>query len=147
LIAGFFHQLCDPVHRAFEVPYLPIAGPWGTVQYLGRAVRVDVELKDCGSLGTKGALVVWAARVPLDVDDVPIDSVDEGAAPHKAMGATAGGPLGILDSELWGSRDGRPEIDAGADQSAESCARACRNRNPQKISARYLHILTPLSEV
>src|SRR5215470_6936598 len=46
LVAGFFHQLCDPVHRAFEVPYLPIGGTWGTVQYLGRAVRVDVELKD-----------------------------------------------------------------------------------------------------
>src|SRR5262249_9191483 len=139
LVAGFFHQLCDPVHRAFEIPDLPIGSPRSAMQDLGRAVRVDVELKDRRALGTERPLVVWAAGIPLDVDDVPIDGMDKGTAPHRAIGANAGRHLGIFDSELLGSRDSGSEIDAGADQSAESCARACRNRYPQKISARYLH--------
>src|SRR5262245_53456549 len=65
LVARFLHQLGDPVHRAFEVPYLPIGSPRSAMQNLGRAVRVDVELEDRGALGAERPLVMWAAGVPL----------------------------------------------------------------------------------
>src|SRR5262245_5843654 len=139
LVASLFHQLSDPVHRAFEIPYLPIGRAGGTVQDLGWTVRVDVELKDRRAFGTESPLVVWAAGIPLDVDDVAIDRMDKGAAPHRTIGADARRHLGILDSELLGSRDSGSEIDAGADQASEGRASGCANRQSEKVTSGNFH--------
>ena len=109
------------------------------MQDLGRAVRVDVELKDGRALGTEGALVMRAPGIALDVDDLPIDGVNEGATPHRTIGADAGRHLGIFDSELLGSRDGRSEIDAGADQASEGRASGCANRQSEKVTPGNFH--------
>src|SRR5215510_4328961 len=139
LVARFLHQLGDPVHRAFEIPYLPIGSPGSAMQNLGGTVGIDVQLKDRGSLGTEGALVVRASGIALNVDDVPIDGVNEGATPHRTIGADAGRHLGIFDSELLGSRDGRSKIDAGADQASEGRASGCANRQSEKVTSGNFH--------
>src|SRR5262245_6737110 len=103
LVARFLHQLGDPVHRAFEIPYLPIGSPWGAMQDLGRAVGVNVELEDRGSLGTERALVVRATRIAFDVNDLAVDGMDERPTPHRAIGKDDGRQLGIFDSWFLGS--------------------------------------------
>src|SRR5262245_44707336 len=103
LVARFLHQLGDPVHRAFEIPYLPIGSPWGAMQDLSRAVGVNVELEDRGSLGTERALVVRATRIAFDVNDLAVDGMDERPTPHRAIGKDDGRQLGIFDSWFLGS--------------------------------------------
>src|SRR5262245_4767143 len=110
LVARFFDQLGDPVHRLFQVPNLPICRARGAMQYLGRPVGIDMKLEDGGPLGTKGALVVRAARIAFDVDDFPVDGVDERAASDGAIRADAGSRLSSLDAELLGTRDSWTEV-------------------------------------
>ena len=135
LVAGLLHQLGDPVHRAFEVPYLPVGGARGPVQNLGRTVRVDVELKDRRALGAERPFVVRAARVALDVDDLAVDGVDERAAADRAVGTDARRDLGIFDPELLSSGDNRSEIDAGADKSRQ---RGTHRLRQQKIGESHV---------
>src|SRR5262245_35693606 len=110
LVAGLFDQLGDPVHRLFQVPNLPICRARGAMQYLGRPVGIHMKLEDGGPLGTKGALVVRAARIAFDVDDFPVDGVDERAASDGAIRADAGSRLRSLDAELLGTRDSWTEV-------------------------------------
>ena len=108
---------------------------------------IDVELKDRCALGAERPLVVWAARIALDVDDLAIDGMDQGAAAHRAIGADARRHLGIFDSELLGSRDSGSEIDAGADQASEGRATGCANRQSEKITSGNFHGRTSNSRV
>ena len=80
-----------------------------------------------------------AARIAFDVDDLAIDGVNEGATPHRAIGADAGRHLGIFDSELLGSSDSGSEIDAGADQASEGRATGCANRQSEKVTSGNFH--------
>ena len=70
------------------------------MENLRRTIGIDVELEDRRALGAEGALVVGTARVALDVDDLPIDRMNEGAAAHGAIGADARGDFGVLDPEF-----------------------------------------------
>ena len=47
-------------------------------------VGIDVQLVDGRALGAEGALVVRAARIALDVDDLAVDGVDERGAADRA---------------------------------------------------------------
>jgi hypothetical protein len=107
-VAGLFHQLSDAGHGALEVPYFPVGGAGIAMENLRRTIGINVELEDRRALGAKGALVVGTARVALDVDDLPIDRMNESAAAHRTIGADAGGDLGVLDTEFLRARDRRP---------------------------------------
>ena len=67
------------------------------MENLGWAIGIDVQLKDGGALRTESAFVVRATRVTLYIDDLPVDSMDERAASHGAIGADAGSDLGAFD--------------------------------------------------
>ena len=84
------------------------------MENLGRAVGIDVQLKDRRALGTEGSFVVWATRVALDIDDLAVDGVDQRAASDGAIGADAGSDLGAFDPQLLCPRNSRSEIDARA---------------------------------
>src|SRR5205823_7980456 len=102
LVARLLRQFGDPVHRPLEIPDLPVGGAGSTVENLSRAIGIDVELKDRRALGTQSPLVVRAAGVAFDIGDLPVDGVDQGATPHRAIGTDAGRHLGVFDSELLG---------------------------------------------
>ena len=89
------------------------------MQYLRRTIRIDVQLEDRRALGAEGSLVVRAARIALDVDDLAVDGVDEGAAADRAIRTNARRDLGVLDPELLCPRHYRAEIDPGTDQPAK----------------------------
>ena len=139
LVARLLHQLGDPVHRALEVPYLPIGSPGGTMQNLGWTVGIDVELKDRRALGAERSLIVRTARIAFDVDDLAVDGVDERAAADRAIGTDARRDLGIFDSELLGPRHNRAEIDPGADKSRQCGTPGCANRKSEKVTSGNFH--------
>src|SRR2546430_15181776 len=105
LVAGLLDQLGHPVHGPLELDDLPIAGAGLAVQHFGGPVRVHVELIDRRALGAEGALVVRAARVAFDVDDLAVDRVDQGRASDRAEWANARRRLGVLDAQLLRPRD------------------------------------------
>ena len=78
------------------------------MENLRRTIGIDVELEDRRALGAEGALVVRTARIALDVDDLPIDRMNQGAAAHRAIGADAGSDFGVLDPEFLRPRHRRP---------------------------------------
>src|SRR5207247_10088240 len=102
--------------RRIESADVPDGGAGSTVQNLSRAIGIDVELKDRRALGTQSPLVVRATRVAFDIDDLPVDGVDQGATPHRAIGTDAGRHLGVFDSELLGLGYDGSEVDAGSDK-------------------------------
>ena len=76
-----------------------------------------MQLKDRRALRAESPLIVRTARIALDVDDLIINCVNESAAPHRAIGADAGGHLGIFDSELLCLGNNGTEVYAGTDKS------------------------------
>ena len=81
LVAGLLHQSCHAVDRAIEVPHLPLGCAGSAVEHLGRAIRVHVKLVDRRTLGAQRPLVVRAAWIALDVDDPPLDGMNQRGAP------------------------------------------------------------------
>src|SRR5574341_1012028 len=49
---------------------------------------------------------VRAPRVALDVDDFPVDGVDDGGATHRAVGTHTGCGFGFFDAKILGAGDG-----------------------------------------
>src|SRR5439155_23088948 len=89
LVAGLLDQLGHAIHGPLQLDDLPLFRAGLAMQDLGGAVRVQVELVDRGAFGAEGPLVVGAARVAFDVDDLAVDGVDEGGAPDRAERAYA----------------------------------------------------------
>src|SRR6266498_1429083 len=145
LVAGLLDQLGHPVHRPLELDHLPIAGTGLAVQHLGGPVRVHVQLVDRRALGAEGALVVRAARVAFDVDDLAVDGVDQGGAPDRAERADARGGLGVLDPQLLRPRRGWRQRHAEPDQPADCRSRAGAGGEPQEITSTDLHTVPPRS--
>ena len=98
LVARLLRQLGDAVHRPLEVPHLPVGGAGGAVQHLRRPVGIDVQLEDRRALRAERSLVVRAARIAFDVDDLAVDRVHERGAADGAVGTEARRDLGVFDS-------------------------------------------------
>src|SRR2546422_8890140 len=98
-VAGLLDQLGHAVHSPLELHDLPVLGPPLAVQDLGGPVRIHMELVNRRALGAEGALVVRAARVAFDVDDLAVDRVDQGRASDRAERANARRRLGVLDAQ------------------------------------------------
>ena len=113
------------------------------MQHLRRPVGIDVELEGGGALGAQRPLVVRTSGIAFDVDDLPVDSVDERGAADGAEGADAGRHLRIFDSQRLRLNDDGGEVHARADQSAERRAAAAGQRKTQHIAPRDLHRGTP----
>jgi len=114
-VAGFSHQLGDPVHGTIQIPCFPFSRARRSVQHLDRSIRIYVQLKNRRAFGAKRALVVRAARIAFDVDDLPVDSVNQRGATDGAIRANARGSFGVSDAQLLGLCNYRPEIDTRAD--------------------------------
>jgi hypothetical protein len=71
-----------------------------------------VQLKDSGALGTESSFIVRAARVAFDVDDLPVDRMNERAASDGAKGTDAGRHLRVFDAQLLCPGHSRSEVDA-----------------------------------
>jgi len=65
-----------------------VVGEWRAVQDVGNAVRVKCQLEGVGPLETESDLVVRAARIALDVDDLACLGVDERTSRRVADGAS-----------------------------------------------------------
>ena len=146
LVARLLHQLGDAGHRALQVPYFPVGGASGPMENLRWTIGIDVELENRSALGTESAFIVRTPGIALDVDDLPIDRVNEGSAAHRAIGAKARGNLRVLDPEFLRPGDRWAEIHSRSDQSSERRATRCRNRQLEKTTSRnghkYLRIST-----
>jgi len=104
---------------------------------------IHVELVDRRALGAEGALVVRAARVAFDVDDLAVDRVDQGRASDRAEWANARRRLGVLDAQLLRPRHGRRERHAEPDEAADRGPRASAGRELQEITPTDLHGILP----
>src|SRR2546428_1095443 len=144
LVAGLLDQLGDPVHRPLELDDLPVRRAGLAVQHLRRPVGIHVELIDRRALGAEGALVVRAARVAFDVDDLPVDRVDQGGAADGAEGTDARGGLRVLDSQLLRSRRGRRQRHPQPHHPADRRSRPGAGREPDEITSTDLHTVLPL---
>src|SRR3989441_11529482 len=143
LVAGLLDQLGHAVHGPLELDDFPILRAGFAVQDLGRPVRVEVELVDRRALGAEGALVVRAARIAFDVDDLAVDGVDEGRTPDRAERANARRRLGVLDAQLLRPRHGRCQRHAEPDEPADRGPRSSAGRKLQEIPPTDLHGILP----
>src|SRR2546426_12289280 len=139
----FRSQLGHAVHGPLELYDLPVVGARLAVQDFGGAVRVQVELVDRRALGAEGALVVRAARVAFDVDDLAVDGVDQGRTSDRAEGTNARRRLGVLDAQLLRPRHGRRERHAEPDEPADRGPRASAGREWQEIPPTDLQGILP----
>jgi hypothetical protein len=78
-----------------------------------------VALVDRRALRTQRALVVGAAGIALDVEDLAVGDVDQRAAPDRAVRTDARDGFRVLDAQLLGARDGRRQARADGGQAAE----------------------------
>src|SRR6266851_5427864 len=125
LVACLGDQLGNAIHRPFQVPHLPLCGPGSTMQHLGGAVRVHMQLVDGSPLRTERAFIVWTARIAFDIDDCAIDRMHERGASHGAVGADTRGHFGVLNAQVLGARGGWCQVDAKANERADRRAGAC----------------------
>src|SRR5258707_9937234 len=89
------------------------------------------------------SLVVRAARIAFDVDDLAVDRVDQRRASDRAKRANARRRLGVLDAQLLRARRGRGERHAEPDEPADRCPRATAGRELQEITPTDLHGILP----
>src|SRR5688572_28784231 len=101
----------------------------------GGAVRVFVQLEGCRALRAERALVVRAARIPFDIDDLAALHVNQGRAAHRAERADAWHRGAVPDAQFLspGARGGEAEPEA--DDAPERRAGAGATRIPQKFTA------------
>src|SRR5256886_6524580 len=143
LVPGLLDQLGHSVHGPLELHDLPVVGARLAVQDLGGAVRVQVKLVDRRALGAEGALVVRAARVAFDVDDLAVDGVDQGCASDGAERTNARRRLGVLDPQLLRPRRGRRQRHAEPDEATDRSPRSTAGRELQEIPPTDLHGILP----
>jgi len=76
-VAGLLDQLSDAVYGAIQIADFALSLARRRVQHLGWAIGVDVELENRRALRTETSLVVRAAGIAFNVDDLAVDCVDE----------------------------------------------------------------------
>ena len=96
--------------------------PGGAVHHLRRTIGINVQLKDRRALGAESSLIVRAARIAFDIDDLAVDRMNQSAAADGAVRANAWSDLGAFDAQFLGARHGRAQGDAGTNQAAQRCA-------------------------
>src|SRR4029453_4798673 len=101
----------------------------------GRSIGVHVELIDGRPLGAQGALVMGAAWIAFDVDDLSLDGMNERPAPHRAVRADARGDLGLLDPQLLRSRLGGGQAGSEPGEATERGTGQGSRRSLQEISS------------
>src|SRR6185437_10208582 len=97
LVTRRAHQFGHAVHRPLEVDHVPIARTRLAMQHAGGAIDILVQLIGRRALGAERPLVVRAARITLDIDDLALFHVDQGTASDRAEGADAWHRLAALD--------------------------------------------------
>src|SRR5262249_37012896 len=139
VVAGLLDELGHAGHGPLEIPHLPVRRARRPMEHLRGPVGIHVQLEDGRALGAEGPLVVRAARIAFDVDDLAVDGVNQRGAPDRAIRTDARRDLGVLDSKLLGLRHDGPEVDPGACQARERHASTGANRYSEKVTPGDIH--------
>jgi hypothetical protein len=105
LVPCALYEIGDPVRRPAERPFFPALGVRGAIEHLGQPVGARQPAEGRCSLRTQGALIDRAARVALNMNDLPVLGIDQLSAADRAIGADAGADGVGLSSRGWSRRD------------------------------------------